>query len=146
MSKAISSLKVMQRMERFATHVYLTQIRAFRGREIADRLRAAAVNEQEHADTLAERIEALGGTPSRAGIFYQTAGTLLGFATTLLGRVSLLKADLFVERRAVRDYGAFLQKVDFDEQSVALITKIIEDEERHIETWNDSIEILKGRR
>ena len=91
MGKAISSLKVMQRMERFATHVYLTQIRAFRGREIADRLRAAAVNEQEHADTLTERIEALGGAPSRAGIFYQTAGTLLGFATTLLGRVSLLR-------------------------------------------------------
>jgi len=144
MGKAVSSLKVMQRMERFATHVYLTQIRAFRGHEIADRLRAAAVNEQEHADTLAERIETLGGTPSRAGIFYQMAGTLLGIAMALLGRVFLLKADLFIERRAVRDYGDFLQKVDFDEKSVALINKIIEDEKRHIETWDNSIEILKG--
>jgi len=145
MGKAVSSLKVMQRMERFATHVYLAQIRAFRGHEIADRLRAAAVNEQEHADTLAERIEALGGTPSRVGIFYQMAGTLLGIAMTLLGRVFLLKADLFIERRAVRDYGDFLQKVDFDEKSVALINKIIEDEKRHIETWDNSIEILKGQ-
>ncbi len=74
------------------------------------------------------------------------AGTLLGFATILLGKVFLLKVDLFIERRAVRDYGNFLRKVDFDEKSVALINKIVGDEKRHIETWNNSIKILKGRR
>ena len=146
MGEAISSLRVMQRMERLATQVYRAQIRAFRGHEIADRLGAAAANEQEHVDTLTERIKELGGTPSRAGIFYQMAGTLLGFATIILGKVVLLKADLFIERRAVRDYGDFLQKVDFDEKSVALINKIIGDEKRHIETWDNSIQLLKGRR
>jgi len=146
MSQVVTSLRVMQRMERLATQLYRTQLQAFRGHEIADRLRAAAANEQEHVDTLTERIEELGRTPSRAGIFYQMAGTLLGFATTLLGKVFLLKVDLFIERRAVRDYGAFLQNVGFDEKSVALITKIVADEKKHIETWDNSIQILKGRR
>jgi len=146
MGEAISSLRVMQRMERLATQVYRTQIRAFRGHEIAERLKIAAENEQEHADTLAKLIKELRGNTSKIGIFYQVAGTILGFITTLLGKVFLLKADLFIERRAVRDYGNFLQKVDFDEKSVALINKIVGDEKRHIETLDNSIQLLKGRR
>jgi bacterioferritin len=146
MGEAISSLRVMYRMERLATQLYRTQIHAFRGHEIADSLGAAAANEQEHVDILTERIEELGGTPSRAGIFYQMAGTLLGFTTIILGKVVLLKIDLFIERRAVRDYDNFLQKVDFDEKSVALLNKILADEKRHVETWDNSIKILKGRR
>jgi rubrerythrin len=42
----------MQRMERFAVQVYRKQIRAFRRLEIADKLKDAAANEQEHADAL----------------------------------------------------------------------------------------------
>ena len=146
MDEDISSLRFMQSMERFAVQIYRKQIRAFRGHEIADRLREAAANEQEHADALTERIVELGGTPSRTGIVYQIAGALLGFITALSGKVCLLKADLFIEKRAVRDYGNFLQKVDFDEKSAALINRIIGDEEKHIETWNNSIKILKGRK
>jgi demethoxyubiquinone hydroxylase (CLK1/Coq7/Cat5 family) len=70
--------------------VYRTQIRAFRQHEIAERLKVAAGNEQEHADTLTKRIKELRGNTSRIGIFYQVAGTILGFITTLLGEVSLL--------------------------------------------------------
>lgn len=145
MDEVVSSLRVMQRMERLATQLYRMQIRAFREQEIANRLKAAAANEQEHADTLRERIEELKGTPPRTAIFYQMAGALLGFTTTLLGKVFLLKTDTWIEKRAVKDYGDFLQKVDFDEKSVALINKIIEDEKRHVETWDNYIQILKGQ-
>jgi len=144
MDKAISSLRFMQRMERLATQVYKKQIRRFGEHEIADRLKAAAANEQEHADTLTKRIEELKGTPSRMGIFFQIAGTVLGFKTTLLSKVLLIKIDIWIEKRAVEDYGKFLQKVEFGETSVTLINKIVEDEKRHIETWEDSIKLLKG--
>lgn len=143
MSKVVSSLSFMQRMERLATQVYRTQVRTFREHEIGDRFRAAAVNEQEHADTLRQRIEQLNGTPSKTGIFFQMAGTVLGFTIILLGKVRLLKTDIWIEQRAVKDYGNFLQKVDFDETSVALINKIVGDEKRHIETWEKSIRTLK---
>jgi len=145
MGGAISSLRVMQRMERLATQLYRTQIQAFRGHEIADILGAAAANEQEHVDILTKRIVELGGSTSKEGIFYQMAGTFLGFTTILLGKVFLLKVDLFIERRAVRDYGDFLQKVVFDEKSVTLIKKILEDEKRHVKMWDNSIQLLKGR-
>jgi len=146
MDEDVSSLRFMQRMERFAVQIYRKQIRAFRGHEIADRLREAAANEQEHADTLTDRIVELGGTLSRTDIVYQIAGALLGFITVLSGKVYLLKVNLFIEKRAVRDYGNFLQKVDFDEKSAALISRIVGDEEKHIETWNNSIKMLKGRK
>ena len=145
MDEVMSSLRVMQRMERFATQLYRMQVRAFREHEIVYRLRAAAANEQEHADTLRERIEELKGIPSRTGIFYEIAGTLLGFATILLSKVFLLKTDIWIEKQAVKDYGDFLQKVDFDDKSVALINKIVGDEKKHIETWESSIQILRGQ-
>ena len=61
MNQVSSSLKMMQRMERFATQVYRTQIRAFRQHEIAERLKVAAENEQEHDDTLTKCIKELRG-------------------------------------------------------------------------------------
>lgn len=145
MNQVISSLRVMQRMERFATEVYRTQVRAFPEQEIAERLKAAAANEREHADTLRGRIEELRETPSQVGVFYQMAGTLLGFITTLVGKLFILKTDIWIEKRAVKDYSDFLQKVDFDEKSAGLLHRIIGDEKRHIETWENSIEILKGQ-
>jgi bacterioferritin len=131
-------------MEKFAVQVYRKQIRAFRRLEIADKLKDAAANEQEHADALTKRIVELGGSLSRTGIIYQIAGILLGYITVLSGKVCLLKVDLFIEKHAVSDYGNFLQKVDFDEKSVALINRIVVDEEKHIETWNNSLKILKS--
>ena len=145
MNKVLSALRKMHNFERLATEVYGAQIRAFPEKEIADRLKAAMDNEQEHVDGLRARIEELGGTISRMGFFFQMAGKLLGFTTTLLGRMRLLKTDVWIEQRAVKDYGDFLQKVDFDENSRGLIEKNIEDERVHIMRWEESIEILKGQ-
>ena len=144
MKSVIGSLKVMQRMERLATALYRAQVQAFREEKIIERLRAATTNEQEHAETLKERIKKLGGTPSGTGIFFQVAGTILGFFTTLCGKNFLLKTDIWIEEHAIKDYGAFLQEVEFDEETVSLINRIVDDEKRHVETWQDSVELLKG--
>ena len=146
MNEILRALRKMHNIERFAVEVYRTQIRAFREKEIADRLEAAMANEQEHVNDLQARIRELGGSCSWLGFLFQTAGKLLGFTTTLLGKVFLLKADIRIERRAVKDYGNFLQKVDFDEKSRVLIQKNLEDEKAHIKRWEESIEILQAQR
>ncbi|MFQ5996303.1 MAG: ferritin-like domain-containing protein [Dehalococcoidales bacterium] len=144
MSKILSSLRLMQRMERFATQVYRNQTRAFGEHDIADKLQRASDNEKEHADTLSKRLHELKGAPSKTGILFDIAGAILGFKTTLISKVFLLKTDIWIEKRAVRDYSDFLQKVDFDEETKALLSRIIEDEKKHIETWNSSIKVLKS--
>jgi len=143
-NKVISALRKMHNFKRLATEIYRAQIKAFAEKKIADRLKAAMDNEQEHVDDLQARIEELRGTPSLVGFFFQIAGKLLGFTTTILGKIRLLKTDVWIEKRAVRDYGDFLQKVDFDEKSRGLIEKNIEDDKVHIRRWEESIEILKG--
>ena len=145
MDEVLSALRKMHNFERFAKEIYGTQIRAFSEQEIADRLTTARDNEQEHANSLRIRIEELGGSTSCMGFFFQMAGRILGFSTTMLGKMRLFKIDVWIEKRAVRDYGDFLQKVDFDEKSRSLIEKNIEDEKVHIKTWEESIEMLKRK-
>ena len=145
MTKVINSLKFMYNMERFATEIYRTQRSAFVEKEIADRLSAAADNEQQHADNLQERILALNKAPSRLGFLFQIAGRLLGLVTKSLGKIFILKTDIRIEKCAIKDYRSFLGKVEFDKKSVGLIERIIADEVRHVETWENSIEMLEGK-
>lgn len=145
MSRVINSLNFMYGMERFATEIYGTQGRTFTGNEIEDKFKAAMDNEHQHADDLQKRIIELNGTPSRLGRLFQIAGRLLGLITKTFGKPFILRADSWIEKRAIRDYGGFLSRVEFDEKSVDLIKRIIVDEERHVETWENSIALLKGK-
>jgi len=135
----------MQNMEQFATAVYRAQMSAFIDKGTLDRLRAATANEQQHADDLSARLGKLGGRSSRLGLLFRIAGTLLGAVTTLPGKALLFKADIRVEKRAIRDYGQYLEKVGFDTETVELLHRIIEDEKRHVATWQSSVERLKAR-
>ena len=145
MATVISSLKFMYNMERFATEIYRTQRSAFTEKGIADKLKAATDNEQQHVNNLQGHILEVNGTPSRLGFLFQIAGRILGLATRSLGKLLILKTDIWVEKRAIRDYRRFLKRVEFDEKSVRLIERIIVDEERHVNTWENSIEILKDK-
>ena len=68
----------------------------------------------------------------------------MGFTTTLLGKTFILKTDIRVENRAVRDYSDFLQRIDFDEESRGLVQKNLEDEKVHIRRWEESLELLSA--
>ena len=147
MAKAvgINSLKFMYNMERFATEIYRTQRSAFTEKEIADMLGAAVENEQQHADSLQGRIIELKSNPSRLGFLFQVTGKLLSLKTRIFGKLFMLKTDILIEKRAIKDYRSFLKKVKFDEKSVDLIEIIIRDEERHVCNWQNSIKILKDK-
>ena len=145
MSRVIGSLRWMYNMERFATQIYRVQIRAFSDKQMVNKLQAAAVNEQQHADDLQNRIDELKGARSKVGALFQVGGALMGFITLLLGNLFILKADIWIEKRAIKDYESYLQKVDFDDNSVSLIVKIIEDEKNHVKICENSREALKER-
>ena len=144
MSRVMRSLRMMQNMERFATRIYQTQTRAFTDKESMDKLRAAIANEQEHADSLDACLERLGGRTSPLGFLFPIAGSLVGFITTLMGKALLFKAAVWIEERAVKDYVLYLERVKFDGETVNLLQRIIEDEKRHIATWQICLEALKG--
>jgi rubrerythrin len=144
MSSVSSSLNFMYNMEQFATQIYLVQKEAFIGSDVADKLTAASVNEQTHVDILRAQILELKISPSWLGFLFKAAAFIGGTATVILGKSNVLKAAVFVEKRAIRDYGNYLQQVNFDEKTVALLKRIIADEEIHVATWQNALASLKG--
>ncbi|UCC16512.1 MAG: ferritin-like domain-containing protein [Dehalococcoidales bacterium] len=141
----IISLKFMYNMERFATQIYLTQRRIFEEEWILKKITNAAENEQEHVKVLQKRILELQGSRSKFGFLFQTAGRVFGTITGLFGKKLVLKANVFVENRAIKDYRIFLNKVKFDEDTVQLVNRIIADEVYHKDTWELSLEELTGQ-
>jgi bacterioferritin len=143
MNKAILSLNFMYAMERFATANYRIQQNGFQEDVINRRMIQAVENENQHAMMLKTHITGLRKTPLPIAFLFQIAGTLLGLLSKCFGRINTLKIDVAIERRAVRDYGYFLSKIELDNQAKVLIKSIIADEELHIVKWLDSIKILQ---
>jgi rubrerythrin len=132
-------------MERFATQVYRTQRTAFNGGPIDKQLGDASENEREHVNKLHGQIKQLNGNVYPFGWLFQLAGAILGLITRLLGRRTLLTADIFVENRAVKDYNSFIESVSFDENTTGLIRSLISEEEVHINNWKAARESLDKR-
>jgi bacterioferritin (cytochrome b1) len=144
MDSVKNSLHFMHCMERFATEVYMTQRGAFGKSEIAEEFRAATENEHEHAESLRNRVLEIRGVPARMGFLFKLAGIILGILTRIFGKHCILRADILVEKKAIKDYNSFINRIDFDEQTIALLRRIIQDEERHVENWRNALTSVKS--
>lgn len=146
MNKALLSLNFMHCMERFATQIYLTQKPAFGDTPIARQLVDASENERTHVEKLRTQIGALKGRIYPFGFLFQTMGIILGLLTRLSGKRNLMRADILVEARAVKDYNSFLKKVSFDEDTAGVIRELIADEETHVSNWRETLESLSKKK
>ena len=146
MSNVVGSLNTMYNIERAATAIYKAQAGAFSSNAaVYETFKAATANEQEHADGLKSRVADLKGKGSSMGWFFALGGMMIGILTRIMGKQRVMKTNIWVETKAVKDYGAFLQKVNFDEKSAALIKKNIGDEQRHVDNWTRILgELNKG--
>ena len=142
----LRALRALVNVESMAVQIYRAQTWRFGGKPaIAEKLAHAITVEREHKENLEARLKDLGGGPSILRYAYAIAGWLMmGFLPALFGKMVLLRADIWVEEKAVKDYTAFLDKTPFDEQTRALVEKNREDEKEHIWYWQDSIVLLRG--
>jgi bacterioferritin len=141
----LKALRAMLNLEAMAVQIYRAQTWRFRGQQaIADKLDDAIAVEREHRDNLEARMKELGGAAPMLRFAYAIVGWVMGFVPAVLGKIPLLRADIWVEEKAVKDYTAFLDKAPLYDQSRALVEKNIEDEKEHIRYWQESIAILKG--
>jgi len=143
MNKEVLALKFMCNMERFATQIYMSQCRAFSGSNVVEKLKKASVNERSHVDSLRKSLVEHNSSPSSLGLLFRLMGRIVGFKTSLLGRSVVLKTDTWIEKRAIKDYGLFIRKLDFNSKTESMLKKIIKDEEKHVKTWQDSARVLK---
>jgi rubrerythrin len=146
MNKIVLSLNFMYCMERFATQIYRTQKPAFHDGSLIKPLEDASSNEKTHVDKLRAQLNKLNYGVYPFGLLFQYAGEVLGFIARLSGKLNLLRADTFVENRAVKDYNGFVKAIPFDADTVSVIREIIADEEIHINNWKKVAEMLRNKK
>jgi demethoxyubiquinone hydroxylase (CLK1/Coq7/Cat5 family) len=144
-SGSVQALRTLVNREHLATRVYRRQIGAFKNLlEVDNWLRAASANEQEHIDHISARLTDFEGRPSALGSFFSLVGGIMGLVTRLLGQRLLLRADIAVERMAVKHYTECLAKYEWDEMSRGLLMHLRSEEEGHIERWERALSMLPG--
>jgi len=143
MRRAICSLNFMYSMERFATEIYRTQRSAFTETGIAEKMKHATENEQQHAESLRDRIVDLKETPSRFSILFRIAGKFMGRITRCLGKKFMLRAEILIEKGAIKDYSYLLRTMHFGEDTNLLIRNIVSDEEQHVQNWENTLSLLR---
>ena len=127
---------------RYKNHHYMA--RGIHAQAVAAEFLEHALQEQEHADWLAERITQLGGRPNfdpaglpaRSHAEYREGNTL----------EEMLREDLIAERVAIDTYTAIVKWLgDDDTTTRRLIEKILEVEEEHADDLANLLERSKTR-
>lgn len=89
----------------------------------------AALDEMRHAERLAERITTLGGDPTHQPGSIKFGGDLR----------KMMRDDLAGEEEAIKFYRKAAQRCDDDPTTRRLFEHILEDEERHADTWRTTL-------
>lgn len=128
------ALRAFHTLETMAVNIYKFQITRRPGEH--NRLLIAAMgNEMTHLQDFQMKLYEFGLKPSRLRAAYWVVGFVIGFFSRLLGEKAILKAGIWVEKKAVHHYEALLISVDWDEETRAVILKDQADEAGHISRW-----------
>ena len=111
---------------------------------VADEFMEHAVEEQQHADRIAERIRQLGGAPdfNPEGLLTRSHAQYAEGVTL----VDMIKEDLIAERIAIESYLEMIRFFgDNDPTSRRLMEEILEQEEEHADDMATLLETLDPR-
>jgi bacterioferritin len=124
---------------RYRRHHYMAA--GIHSQAVAAEFMEHAVQEQEHADWIAERIRQLGGAPN-----FNPEGLLMRSHAQYAEGVTLvdmIKEDLIAERIAIESYMEMIRFFgDNDPTSRRLMEKILEVEEEHADDMANFLETL----
>ena len=100
---------------------------------VRDLFEDVAIEEMKHAESIAERLYYLGGTPTTAPTPIKVGGTLK----------DMLQADLKAENEAIEMYRGIIKEAIADDDPVTrlLFEKILSDEEDHADKFMTTLGI-----
>ena len=127
---------------RYRRHYYMAD--GIHSKAVAEEFMEHAVEEQEHADTIAGRIRQLGGAPdfNPEGLLTRSHAQYAE-GTTLL---DMIKEDLIAERIAIESYSEMIRFFgDGDPTSRRMLEKILAVEEEHADDMASLLENLGPR-
>lgn len=126
--------------------LYTAQAHAVKEHDyLAKALGRVSAIEQQHVDNIAAEIRRLGEEPSRLG---DIAGPLMGKTAGLLtgafGPHIFLKANILLEKKAMKDYKDLIRKVPGDEKLLQTLWDNLMDEDLHTAWFANKLKQLKG--
>lgn len=127
----VEALNDNLRAELSAVEMYSAHANAIPEDAIAEGVRAIMQVEQRHARDLAERIEALGGSPAEPGGRETVAGRAAGAATAQASTAEMLRLELAEEQQFIRDYAAEIAEIMNDEETLDMLQEHLDDEIEH---------------
>ena len=128
---------------RYRRHYYMAN--GIHSKAVAAEFMEHSTEEQEHADTIAERIRQLGGDPdfdpsgllTRSHAEYKPGTSL----------VDMIKEDLIAERIAIESYGEMITFFgDGDPTSRRMLEEILATEEEHADDMSTLLETLDPKK
>jgi len=135
-------LLTLHTLELMAVNIYRFQITQDVS-ELNRQLIAAMCNEMTHVQDFQVKLFEHGWRPSSLRWTYWIVGCVLGFVSRLMGKKAVLRADIWFETKAVRDYGELLQTADWDEDTRLVIEKDRADEQGHVSRWKAMLEAME---
>jgi bacterioferritin len=130
----LSKLNWFYSLELNQVDLYMAQKRTFEGSYESIVFERTAWIEQGHVENIGDTIKELGGKPTRLGAIISPAlGSIAGKLISLAGVEATLKANILIERKAMKDYTDLINKVE--EEYGTELKKILEhnlvDEDLH---------------
>jgi len=128
----IARLNWFYSLELQQVNLYTAQAHATEDVYLAKALTRIAAIEQHHVDNIAGEIKRLGGEPQKLGdviapIVGKVAGALIG----TLGQEMLLKADITLEEKAMKDYKDLILQAGDDHRLFVVLWDNLIDEDLH---------------
>lgn len=128
----ISTLNWFYSLELEQVDLYMAQSRQMKDIYLKKALERIAVVEQQHVDNIAAQIKKYGANPSPVGdILAPIVGKVMGSAVGIAGPLAVLKIDIAVEEKAMRDYKDFILKTGHDPELFELLWGNLLDEDFH---------------
>ncbi len=128
----IAKLNWFYSLELEQVDLYTAQSKATEDIYLSKALARIAVIEQQHVDNMAAEIKRVGGEPNILGdVIAPIVGKAFGTLTGALGPQMILKADITLEEKAMKDYKDLLLRVGNDPHLSAVLWDNLLDEDFH---------------
>lgn len=146
--KLISKLNWFFNLELNQVDLYTSQSRASNDPYVKIAFERISYIEQQHVDNIADKIKELGGKPSKIGdVISPIVGSVAGTVISLAGLSNVLRANILIEQKAMKDYKDLLQKVKKTYGDIEL-TRILQhnlfDEDLHTAWFQRELSKMKN--
>jgi bacterioferritin (cytochrome b1) len=127
----VQALNDNLRAELSAVEMYTAHAEAIQEDAVAQGVRAIMHVERRHARDLAERIQALGGTPVQPGGVETVVGRAAAATTAQASTAEMLRLELDEEKQFIRDYAFEIAEIMDDAVTLDMLQEHLIDEIEH---------------